>query len=136
MYRVCWRNPVYATCYSSDILAATDAAIDDGVDVLSLSLGGEPVAYFHDSIAIGSFHAVNKGIVVVCAAGNSGPEPGTLSHVAPWIFTVAANTIDRYFPSYLVYDGKRVNGTSLSNGLPSKDLYPIISSITASVDGA
>ncbi|KAH7659859.1 Tripeptidyl-peptidase II protein, partial [Dioscorea alata] len=134
MYRVCWRNPVFATCKESDILAGIDAAIDDGVDVLSMSIGGGPEPYFVDTVAIGSFHATNKGIVVVCSAGNSGPD-GAISNVAPWIFTVAANTIDRYFPSYLTYDGKRINGTSLSNGLPSKDLYPIISSINASVYG-
>lgn len=107
MYRVCWRNPVYAICHDSDILAGIDAAIDDGVDVLSLSIGGGPEPYFVDTVAIGSFHATNKGIVVVCSAGNDGPD-GAISNVAPWIFTVAANTIDRYFPSYLIYDGKRV----------------------------
>ncbi|KAM7260083.1 hypothetical protein ACFE04_015824 [Oxalis oulophora] len=72
-----------------------DAAIDDGVDVLSLSLGGESVPFYEDGIAIGAFSAIQKGIFVSCAAGNSGPNYGTLSNEAPWILTVGASSIDR-----------------------------------------
>ena len=96
-YKVCWPS-----CYDADILAAFDAAIHDGVDVLSVSLGGPPRDYFLDSIAIGSFQAVKKGIVVVCSAGKSGPTPGSVENLAPWIITVAASTIDRDFPSYVM----------------------------------
>ena len=93
-YKVCWQG-----CYGADILAAFDAAIHDGVDILSISLGGPPRDYFLDSITIGSFQAVKNGIVVVCSAGNSGPTPGSVTNLAPWILTVAASTIDREFPS-------------------------------------
>lgn len=92
----------------ADILAAFDAAIHDGVDVISMSVGGPPLDYYQDSIAIGSFHAVKKGIIVACSGGNDGPLLGTVSNVAPWIFTVGASTLDRYYPSYLVYNGKFV----------------------------
>ncbi|KAM0936540.1 putative tripeptidyl-peptidase II [Dioscorea sansibarensis] len=94
-YKACWMNG----CDESDILAAFDKAIHDRVDVLSLSLGGMPWMYFEDSLAIGSFHAVMKGITVVCSAGNDGPFPGTVTNVAPWILTVGASTVDREFPS-------------------------------------
>ncbi|KAJ8558207.1 hypothetical protein K7X08_004973 [Anisodus acutangulus] len=69
IYKVCW----FSGCYSSDILAATDVAIRDGVDILSLSLGGFPVPLYDDTIAIGSFRAMEHGISVICAAGNNGP---------------------------------------------------------------
>lgn len=110
-YKVC----VPRGCFSADILAGFDAAISDGVDVLSVSLGGDAVEYMNDPIAIGSFHAVMNGIVVVCSAGNSGPRLRTLSNVAPWIITVGASTLDRDYPTYLsLGNNKRIAGQSLS----------------------
>ena len=103
-YRVCYPPVNGSECFDADILAAFDAAIHDGVHVLSLSLGGDPSDYFDDGIAIGSFHAVRRGIAVVCSAGNSGPGLGTVSNLAPWLFTSGASTMDREFPSYIVYD--------------------------------
>ncbi|XP_066396322.1 subtilisin-like protease SBT3.5 [Miscanthus floridulus] len=96
VYKVCWAT---GDCTSADILAAFDDAIHDGVDVLSVSLGQAPPlpAYVDDVLSIGSFHAVARGIVVVCSAGNSGPYSETVINSAPWIVTVAAGTIDRTF---------------------------------------
>ncbi|KAH7852084.1 hypothetical protein Vadar_020450 [Vaccinium darrowii] len=68
MYKVCW----LLGCVSSDILAGMDQAIEDNVNVLSLSLGGATTDYFMDSIAIGAFGAMEKGIFVSCSAGNFG----------------------------------------------------------------
>lgn len=102
MYRVCSPDG----CRGSAILAAFDDAIADGVDVLSLSLGapaGFQSEFSTDPIAIGSFHAVERGIIVVCSAGNDGPSPGTVTNIAPWILTVAASTIDRDFESNVVF---------------------------------
>ena len=40
-YKVCWPETETAGgCYDADIMAAVDAAISDGVDVLSMSIGG------------------------------------------------------------------------------------------------
>ena len=39
-YKVCWPVPdTDGVCYDADIMAAVDAAISDGVDVLSMSIG-------------------------------------------------------------------------------------------------
>lgn len=107
MYKVC--NP--GGCTGSSILAAFDDAIADGVDVLSLSLGAPAYARIDlntDPIAIGAFHAVEQGILVICSAGNDGPDGGTVTNTAPWILTVAANTIDRDFESDVVLGGNKV----------------------------
>ena len=98
-------------CSGSAILAAFDDAISDGVDILSVSLGGSPDPQPDlktDVIAIGAFHAVERGIVVVCSAGNSGPEQSTVVNDAPWILTVAATTIDRNFQSNVVLGNNKV----------------------------
>ncbi|KAB2610735.1 subtilisin-like protease SBT5.3 [Pyrus ussuriensis x Pyrus communis] len=100
-YKVCWPPMGGGGCFDADILAAFDVAIDDGVDVLSVSLGGNPTTFFNDSVSIGAFHAVKRGIVVVCSAGNSGPAEGTVSNISPWQITVGASTMDREFPSYV-----------------------------------
>lgn len=98
---------MFGECFDADILAGFEAAIADGVDVLSVSLGGDPSDFGQDSIAIGSFHAVQNGITVVCSAGNSGPAPGTVSNVAPWIITVGASTADRLYTNYVAIGDKR-----------------------------
>src|SRR5436309_682239 len=78
---------------SEDILNAVDAAIADGMDVLNLSLGGS----FHgnnDLLAMGLDNAVDAGLVVAVAAGNSGPGQGTLESPgrARKVVTVGAST--------------------------------------------
>lgn len=94
VYKVCWIDG----CYDADILAAFDDAIADGVDILSVSLGGyNDENYFRDGLAIGAFHAMKNKILTVTSAGNSGPRLGSLANFAPWIVSVAASTLDRKF---------------------------------------
>jgi subtilisin family serine protease len=113
IYKVCWS----IGCFGSDILAGMDRAISDGVDVLSLSLGGGSAPYYRDTIAIGAFTAVEKGIFVSCSAGNGGPVRASLANVAPWIMTVGAGTLDRDFPAFAsLGNKKRFTGVSLYSG--------------------
>ncbi|KAK7363882.1 hypothetical protein VNO77_06042 [Canavalia gladiata] len=136
-YKVCWDPVEGDECFDADIMAAFDMAIDDGVDVLSLSLGGPPMYYFDDGIAIGSFHAIQKGITVICSAGNSGPMPESVSNVAPWILTVAASTLDREFDTVVqLQNGRRFKGSSLSKAMPEDKLYPLINAVQAKLANA
>lgn len=124
VYKVCW----IGGCFSSDILAAMDRAIDDNVNVLSMSLGGGTSDYYKDSVAIGAFAAMEKGILVSCSAGNAGPSSYSLSNVAPWITTVGAGTLDRDFPAFVsLGNGQNYSGVSLFKGavLPGK-LLPFV----------
>jgi subtilisin family serine protease len=125
-YKICWA----VGCFDSDMLAAMDQAIADGVDVISLSVGSNGYApqYDDDSIAIGAFGAVKNGIVVSCSAGNSGPDQYSATNIAPWITTVGASTVDREFPAEVILgDGRIFNGVSLyysdnSDSLPESSL--------------
>lgn len=92
-------------CSGATILKAIDDAVKDGVDVISISIGmtsGFQTDFLADPIAIGAFHAAQRGVAVVCSAGNDGPDPYSVTNTAPWIFTVAASTIDRKFESTVV----------------------------------
>ncbi|KAG9147152.1 hypothetical protein Leryth_005376 [Lithospermum erythrorhizon] len=124
IYKVCWAGG----CFGSDILAGIEKAVEDGVHILSMSLGGSQNDYFRDIIAIGSFAAMSHGILVSCSAGNAGPDIGTLSNVAPWITTVGAGTIDRNFPASIsLGNGKLFSGASLYHGKSSiSTLVPLV----------
>jgi len=123
-YKVCWLGG----CFSSDIAAGIDKAIADGVNILSMSIGGGLTDYYRDTIAIGTFAATAHGILVSNSAGNGGPSQASLSNVAPWLTTVGAGTIDRDFLAYVTLgNGKSYTGVSLYNGkLPPKSPIPIV----------
>ncbi|XP_020211184.1 subtilisin-like protease SBT1.7 [Cajanus cajan] len=123
-YKVCWLGG----CFTSDIAAGIDKAIGDGVNILSMSIGGGLTDYYKDTIAIGTFAATAHGILVSNSAGNGGPSQASLSNVAPWLTTVGAGTIDRDFPSYITLgNGKIYTGVSLYHGkLPPNSPLPIV----------
>ncbi|KAG5617367.1 hypothetical protein H5410_017191 [Solanum commersonii] len=99
---VCWDSGV---CNSADIIKGIDEAINDGVDVLSISIGLTTPQYadvdMRNGIAFVSYHAVGRGITVICSGGNEGPISQTVDDTSPWIITVAASSIDRSFPTFI-----------------------------------
>lgn len=125
-YKVCWSGG----CFSSDILSAVDRAVAEGVDVLSISLGGGVASYYRDSLSIAAFGAMEMGVFVSCSAGNGGPDPISLTNVSPWITTVGASTMDRDFPSAAkLGDGRIIYGVSLYKGrrnLSPNQQYPLV----------
>ncbi|RLN12147.1 hypothetical protein C2845_PM09G18070 [Panicum miliaceum] len=120
-YRVCFRPINGSECFDADVLAGFEAAIADGVHVISASVGGNATDYLDDDVvAIGSLHAVKAGVTVVCSASNSGPDPGTVTNVAPWILTVAASSTDREFPAFAVFNRTRIQACLLGSLDPEK----------------
>ena len=126
---------------SEDILNAVDAAIEDGMDVLNLSLGGG----YHgnnDLLAIGLDNAVEGGVVVAVAAGNSGPGQGTLESPgrARNVITVGASTNQHFVGQPLTYPagGATTIGAAVGDFDPlptaSYDLFDTQSNGCASVD--
>jgi minor extracellular serine protease Vpr len=126
---------------SEDILNAVDAAIADGMDVLNLSLGGT----FHgnqDLLALGLDNAVDAGLVVAVAAGNSGPGQGTLDSPgrARKVITVAASTNKHFVGQPFTYPagGGTTIGAAVGDFPPlpgaSFDLFDTHSTSCGSVD--
>jgi subtilisin family serine protease len=122
-YKVCFEM----RCIGASILAAFDDAIADGVDVITISMGYPTILDFvNDPVAIGSFHAMEKGILTTQSAGNSGPSPSSVISAAPWLFTVAATSIDRQFITKLILgNGKTFIGRSIYTGPSNGTKFPI-----------
>ncbi|CAI5508042.1 unnamed protein product [Closterium sp. Naga37s-1] len=101
IYKIFWQSNgnLYAT--SPDIFSAIDQAVADGVDVLSLSLGGaSPTDTYFDDVPFISVNAA--GVFVAFAAGNDGRPSAfaatgyrTLCNFSPYYMTVGASTIIR-----------------------------------------
>ncbi|KAL3649839.1 hypothetical protein CASFOL_006242 [Castilleja foliolosa] len=120
----------------STILAAIDAAIEDGVDVLSMSFGyDKSLPFYEDSIAIGSFAAMSRGIFVSCAGGNKGPRMYSLLNEAPWILTVGASTSDREIRGVIkLGNNELIEGETVGNlKFPSRTL-PLVNGDDREID--
>src|SRR5438132_3309560 len=126
---------------SEDILNAVDAAIADGMDVLNLSLGGG----YHgnnDLLANGLDNAVDAGVVVAVAAGNSGPGAGTLESPgrARKVITVGASTNQHFVGQPFTYPagGGTTIGAAVGDFPPlpgaSFDLFDTHSTSCTSID--
>ncbi|TVU01257.1 hypothetical protein EJB05_53296, partial [Eragrostis curvula] len=112
---------------AANVAAAIDAAVKDGVDIISLSLGFHQAPFHDDPLAIAAFGAERKGVFVVLAGGNDGPNASSVVNVAPWMTTVGASTIDRMFPAMLrLGDGVVITGQSLYTRKANGSMTPLV----------
>ncbi|XP_076881550.1 subtilisin-like protease SBT2.4 [Bidens hawaiensis] len=120
----CARIAVYKAIYptmgtQADVLAAIDQAIEDGVDILTLSIGPDEPSNkkltMLSMFDIFMLFARKAGVLVVQAAGNRGPDPYTVASYSPWAVGVAACNTDRAYPGTLVLgNGQKLEGIGLS----------------------
>ncbi|KAK9734758.1 hypothetical protein RND81_04G161300 [Saponaria officinalis] len=130
VYKVCDATG----CPDEAVLAAFDDAIADGVDLISISVGGAPSRLSQSTVAIGSFHAMQHGILTVQSAGNDG-GPGSTGSVAPWLFSVSASTTDRRIADKIVLgDGTTLIGSAVNSFTLPGNQYPLVYGKTASTE--
>lgn len=121
------------SCFPSDSIAAINAAVADGVDVINYSIGGSQTNFL-DAVEVAFFNAAAAGVFVSASAGNSGPA-NTVAHISPWVATVGNSTHDRYTTANVTLgSGYVADGPSFQTaGLSSK---PLISATDAGLPGA
>jgi subtilisin family serine protease len=103
--------------FSSDLAAAIDQAVADGVDVINYSIGSGSFAIGADDVAF--LFAADAGVHVATSNGNSGPGAATTGSPAsvPWLTSVGASTQSRAFEgSASSSDGWEFFGASLTDG--------------------
>jgi subtilisin family serine protease len=77
----------------SDVTAAVQQAVEDGVDVLNYSMSGPSNPYL-SAVSLAFLDAYEAGILIAASAGNSGPEADTITSREPWAIVVGNSTHD------------------------------------------
>jgi subtilisin family serine protease len=134
MYKALWSTQDASTASgaTSDLVAAIDQAVADGVDVINYSISGS-LTNFRDPVEISFMYAAAAGIFVAESAGNSGPTTATVAHPGPWTTTVAAGTHNRNgLGSVTLGNAAVYSGASIATAVTA----PLIDSTAAGLAGA
>ncbi len=119
--------------FTSDLAAAIDQAVADGVDVINYSIGGGASAPGIDEIAF--LFAADAGVFVATSAGNSGPDASTVGNpgTMPWLTTVGASTQRRFIEGTIkLGDRTVIEGASITPSL--KGTYKLVDAEDAGDD--
>lgn len=121
--------------FTSDLAAAIDAAVADGVDVINYSIGSDTPAYI-GADAIAFLFANRGGVFSSVSAGNAGPGAETVGSpaAAPWVMTVGASTQNRTFQgSVRLGNDDEFFGATVTAGT---GMLPIVDAAAAAAPGA
>ena len=133
-YKALWATETGSTAngFTSDLVAAIDQAVADGVDVINYSISGTSTS-FRDPVEIAFLFAADAGVFVAASAGNSGPASSTVAHPSPWITTVAAGTHNRAAIGTVTFG----NGSTYTGaGLAAAVTAALVDSTAAGAAGA
>ena len=139
-YKVCWIGAVDDGCFTSDSVAAIDAAVTDGVDVINFSVGSDTTQPLSaDSLAF--LGATDAGVFVASSAGNAGPDAGTVGDPSsvPWVESTAAATNSRKFAATATIadaPGADFGVTGASANAALGTPTPLVDSVDAAATGA
>jgi Subtilase family/Fibronectin type-III domain/Peptidase inhibitor I9 len=111
-------------CALTDLVAAIDTAVADGVDVINYSIGSDaPSALASDADAVSFLFAARAGVFVATSAGNAGQGAATVGSPAdaPWVTAVGASTHSRRFDNTVTLgnDAQYVGG-SVTHGIDAQ----------------
>ena len=87
-YKVCGNN---GSCWSDDIANAIKTAANNGANIISMSLGSDSESSL---IAEAITYAVQKDVLVVAAAGNDGPDVGSIDYPGANPSVIAVGALD------------------------------------------
>jgi subtilisin family serine protease len=133
VYKVLWATPGGGnTGAVSDIVAAIDDAVTDGVDVINFSISGAPDSI--NPIAVAFEGAAEAGVFVAAAGGNNGPGSSTVQNNSPWLTTVAATTHTSFENTLELGNGTKLIGPSFN--LTAVPRAPMIRAEDAALAGA
>jgi hypothetical protein len=135
VYKALWstEDASLASGFTSDLVAAIDQAVADGVDVINYSISGTQTNFL-DPVQVAFLYAADAGVFVACSAGNNGPTTGTVAHPGPWLTTVAAGTHNRNGEgSVTLGNGTTYNGASVATAVGPA---PLVDSTAAGFSGA
>ncbi len=112
VYKACWGAPDPADdgCATADLVTAIDRASGDGVDVISLAVGGPAEI---DTVERALLGAAEADIVVAAAAGNTGIREYA-AHPSPWVTTVGGTTGRPRLGRVVATGGPRLEGAMVS----------------------
>lgn len=88
-YKVCSNN---GTCWADDIAVALKMAVDDGANIINMSLGSDNPSQL---IIDATDYAVSKNVLVVAAAGNDGPYVGSIDYPSADVNVIAVGAVDK-----------------------------------------
>ncbi|WP_326597635.1 S8 family serine peptidase [Streptomyces sp. NBC_01803] len=123
----------YGSGWESDIIEGMQWAVDQGADVVSMSLGGfagpeiDPMEQ-----AVNTLSAESDALFVI-AAGNSGPEPGTIGSPGTADAALTLGAVDK---SDVLADFSSVGPRSRDGGLKPDVTAPGVDITAAGAEGA
>lgn len=89
VYKVCSNN---GTCWADDIAVALKMAMDDGANIINMSLGSDSPSQL---ITEATGYVVSKNVLVVAAAGNDGPYVGSIDYPGAYANVIAVGAVDK-----------------------------------------
>ncbi|XP_068643871.1 subtilisin-like protease SBT2.5 [Aristolochia californica] len=128
--------------FVADVMAAIEQAVQDGVDVLNLSVGPNSPTTTTTTTFLNPFDAtllsaVKAGVFVAQAAGNGGPFPKSLVSYSPWIATVAAAIDDRRYKNHVTLGNSKVlPGIGLSPATHGNQTFKLVAANDVMLDSS